>query len=173
MSRDRRMREGSSIGGAERGANGRRCADTRGGGSGGDHRRCSAPSDSTRIWLPVWKIRRRPQLATVGINDRAANRQSHSHALWLGGEERFKELIRPRRVEPGARVLAALSLFRTNRPPSRREGRSRAGRSLLQRTRVEGTLPPGLGSRHAPQPRRPSRPVLHAEACRSRPEVAQ
>src|SRR5580704_2236591 len=53
----------------------------------------------------VWKIRRRPQLATVGINDRAANRQSHPHALWLGGKERFKELVRPRRVEPGARVL--------------------------------------------------------------------
>jgi hypothetical protein len=44
---------------------------------------------------------------------------------------------------------AALSLFRTNRPLSRRDGRSRAGRSLLQRTRVKGILPPGLGSRHA------------------------
>ena len=32
---------------------------------------------------------------------------------------------------------AALAI-RTNRPPSRPDGRSRAGRSLLQRTRVEG-----------------------------------
>jgi len=68
---------------------------------------------------------------------------------------------------------AALSLFPTNRP-SRRDGGSRSGRSLLQRTRVEGTLPPGLGSRHAPcrqafslaghhvrsfTPRRPPSPV--------------
>jgi hypothetical protein len=34
--------------------------------------------------------------------------------------------------------------IRTNRPPPP-DGRSRAGRTLLQRTRVEGTLPRGLG----------------------------
>src|SRR4029077_4391714 len=52
----------------------------------------------------VWKIRRCPQLATVGINDRTADRQSHPHALWLGGEEGLEEPARPREVEPESRI---------------------------------------------------------------------
>ena len=59
----------------------------------------------------------------------------HGATVWTG-----------RRCSGKGKPAAALPLFRTNRPRSRPDGRSRAGRSLLQRTRVEGTLPPGLGS---------------------------
>ena len=40
----------------------------------------------------------------MGVNNRTADRQSHPHAFRLGGEERLEQALRPREVEPRARI---------------------------------------------------------------------
>ena len=39
------------------------------------------------IWL-------RPDLAAMGLDDRARNGKAHAHSLWLGGDEWLKQLRR-------------------------------------------------------------------------------
>ena len=38
-------------------------------------------------------IRCRPQTAVVILNNRAADRESHAHSLWLGGIESIEDLV--------------------------------------------------------------------------------
>src|SRR6202158_202296 len=49
-------------------------------------------------------VRRRPQAAAMGLDDRTADRQSHTHAFALGGVESVEDVLEFRRVQPRAGV---------------------------------------------------------------------
>jgi len=42
---------------------------------------------------PTYAVRARPQTASLRLDDRAANRQPHPAALWLGRKKRLENLI--------------------------------------------------------------------------------
>src|SRR5215831_19439273 len=50
-------------------------------------------------------IGRRPEPAAVGLNDRAADRQSHAHALRLGRIKGLEETLKARRIQSRTRIL--------------------------------------------------------------------
>src|ERR1700687_249875 len=49
-------------------------------------------------------VRRRPQAAAVGLDDRTADRQSPAHAFALGGVDRVEDVLKLRRAQPRAGV---------------------------------------------------------------------
>src|SRR5262249_45478611 len=51
------------------------------------------------------RVRRRPEPASVRLDDRTADRQAHAHAAALGGEECIEDLSHARLIETHARIL--------------------------------------------------------------------
>ena len=49
-------------------------------------------------------IGRRPEPAAVGLNDRAADRQSHAHALRLGRIKGLEETLKTLRIQSRTRI---------------------------------------------------------------------
>ena len=121
---------------------------------------------------------RRPQAAVVGLHHRAADRQSHAHAVGLGGIKGAESASMPRPPGPGRcrrhPRAGSAGPGRVARPPRREAARhaSTALRSRLMSTCSTAASAPGRPHRQ----RRPARVELGVDApprCRSRAKPAR
>jgi len=50
------------------------------------------------------RVGRGPEAASVGVNNRSADGQTHAQTLWLGGVERLEEPLKPLRIQSRAGI---------------------------------------------------------------------